>query len=288
MEVKIMFEIMGRKYASVTCADVVLYDLVCGNPVAKFDTLKLSSIEQTADTNDVQGGKGNPVLARIASNKQVNLSIQDAVMSMTYLAVVTGGEVVTSGENTAIRVAYNEKVKAEDTGLTLTHAMPAGTTLWLAEVKDGIISERKARFDVAEGEASVQTIALDDENWRPSDYEVEAGKEYQVFYSYDITTADQAKELTVFSDVFAKTYRLVGDTELYNTYTGRNDALQIEVPRFALDSNYTFELNADGTAAVFDMNGAALADDEKRLIIYRIYNGEEVGEATECIEGASL
>lgn len=23
-----MFEIMGRKYASVTCADVVLYDLV--------------------------------------------------------------------------------------------------------------------------------------------------------------------------------------------------------------------------------------------------------------------
>lgn len=283
-----MFEIMGRKYASVTCADVVLYDLVCGNPVAKFDTLKLSSIEQTADTNDVQGGKGNPVLARIASNKQVNLSIQDAVMSMTYLAVVTGGEVVTSGENTAIRVAYNEKVKAEDTGLTLTHAMPAGTTLWLAEVKDGIISERKARFDVAEGEASVQTIDLGDENWRPSDYAIEAGKEYQVFYSYDITTAEQAKELTVFSDVFAKTYRLVGDTELYNTYTGRNDALQIEVPRFALDSNYTFELNADGTAAVFDMNGAALADDEKRLIIYRIYNGEEVGEATECIEGASL
>ncbi len=283
-----MFEIMGRKYASVTCADVVLYDLVCGNPVAKFDTLKLSSIEQTADTNDVQGGKGNPVLARIASNKQVNLSIQDAVMSMTYLAVVTGGEVITSGESSAIRIAYNEKVKAEDTGLKLTHAMPAGTTLWLAEVKDGIISERKARFDVAEGDTSVQTIALADANWRPSDYTIEAGKEYQVFYSYDITTAEQAKELTVFSDVFAKTYRLVGDTELYNTATGRNDALQIEVPRFALDSNYTFELNADGTAAVFDMNGAALADDEKRLIIYRIYNGNEVGEATECIEGASL
>lgn len=284
-----MFEIMGRKYASVTCADVVLYDLVCGNPVAKFDTLKLSTIEQTADTNDVQGGKGNPILARIPSNKQVNLTIQDAVMSMTYLAVVTGGEVINSGETTAIRMAYNEKVTATEDGLTLTHSVPANSTLWLAEVKDGIISERKARYDAPADGGSVQTIALGDAQWRPSDYTIEAGKEYQVFYNYDITNADEARELTVFSDVFAKTYRFVGDTELYNTYTGRNDALQIEVPRFALDNSYTFELNADGTAAVFDMNGTALADDDKRLIVYRIYNDNgTTGEDTECIEGASI
>ena len=281
-----MFEIMGRKYASVTCADVVLYDLVCGNPVAKFDTLKLSTIEQTADTNDVQGGKGNPILARIPSNKQVNLTIQDAVMSMTYLAVVTGGEVVKSNDETAIRIAFNEKVTATEEGLALAHKMPANTTLWLAEVKDGIISERKARYDAP---AEIQTVALADAQWRPSDYTIEAGKEYQVFYNYDITTVDEARELTVFSDVFAKTYRFVGDTELYNTFTGRNDALQIEVPRFALDNNYTFELNADGTAAVFDMNGTALADDDKRLIIYRIYDDKgDVGEETECIEGASI
>ena len=283
-----MFEIMGRKYASVTCADVVLYDLVCGNPVAKFDTLKLSTVEQTADTNDVQGGKGNPILARIPSNKQVNLTIQDAVMTMTYLAVVTGGEVITSGADTAIRIAYNEKVTATDDGIALAHAMPANTTLWLAEVDNGIISERKARYDAPAEGGAIQKVTLKDAQWRPSDYTIEAGKDYQIFYSYDITTADEARELTVFSDIFAKTYRFVGDTELYNTATGRNDALQIEVPRFALDNNYTFELNADGTAAVFDMNGTALADDDKRLIVYRIYNGNELGEESECIEGASI
>lgn len=286
MEVEIMFEIMGRKYASVTCADVVLYDLLCGNPIAKFDTLKLSTVEQTADTNDVQGGKGNPILARIPSNKQVNLTIQDAVMSMTYLAVVTGGEVVESGESSAIRITYNEKVTAAEDGITLTYPLPAGSTLWLAEVSDGIISERKARYDAPSTGGTVSVISLSDANWRPSDYAITAGTEYQIFYDYDITTADQAKELTVFSDVFANTYRLVGDTELYNTSTGRNDAFQIEIPRFALDNNYTFELNADGTAAVFDMNGTALADDDKRLIIYRIYNGEDVEE--ECIESASI
>ena len=266
-----MLDIMGRKYASVTCADVILYDLVCGNPVAKFDTLKMSSVEQTADNNDVQGGKGNPILARIPSNKVVNLTIQDAVMGMTYLAIVTGGEVIKSGASNSIRVDFNEKIKASSTGLALTHIAPAGTIIWIAEVNNGIITERKCRFDVPAG-AGIQTIALDEADIKPSDYDLVSDREYQVFYSYDITSADKASELTVFADMFAKTYRLVGDTEVYNTATGRNDALQIEVPRFALDSNFSFELNADGTAAVFDMNGTALADDEKRLIIYRIYD----------------
>ena len=182
----------------------------------------------------------------------------------------------------------NQGNRNANDGIALAHAMPANTTLWLAEVDNGIISERKARYDSPADGGEVQTIALKDAQWRPSDYTIEAGKDYQVFYNYDITTADEAKELTVFSDIFAKTYRFVGDTELYNTATGRNDALQIEVPRFALDNNYTFELNADGTAAVFDMNGTALADDDKRLIVYRIYNGNELGEESECIEGASI
>ena len=277
-----MLEIMGRKYASVTCADVVLYDLICGNPVAKFDTLKMSSIEQTADNQDVQGGKGNPILARIPSNKMVNLTIQDAVMSMSYLSVVTGGEVIKSGDTSAIRITFNEKVVATDTAIELSNPAAAGTTVWFAEVNDGIITERKARYDVPAG-AAVSTIDIADDEIRPTDYAFVAGKEYQVFYSYDITSANKASELTVFGDVFAKTYRFVGDTEIYNTATGRNDALQIEVPRFALDSNFSFELSADGTAAVFDMNGTALADDEKRLIIYRIYDDTTPAEV-ECFE----
>ncbi len=276
-----MFEIMGRKYASVTCADVVLYDLVCGNPVAKFDTLKMSSVEQTADTNDVQGGKGNPILARIASNKAINLTMQDAIMSMTYLAVVTGGEVVKSGDQSAVRISYNEKVKAENSKIKLTHSMAAGTTLWLAEVKDGVISERKARYDSAD---AIQDINITGEGWKPTTYTVTDGKEYQVFYSYDITEADKAKELTIFSDIFAKTYRFVGDTELYNTATGRNEALQIEIPRLALDNAFTMEFSADGTAAVFDMNGTALADDDKRLIVYRVYTEGTAGAEENCLK----
>ena len=36
------------------------------------------------------------------------------------------------------------------------------------------------------------------------------------------------------------------------------------------------------------MNGTALADDDKRLIVYRIYGENGAGEATECIEAATI
>ena len=45
-----MLEIQGRKYASVTVCDVTLYDLVTDYPVMYFDTLKLTSLEGTAES----------------------------------------------------------------------------------------------------------------------------------------------------------------------------------------------------------------------------------------------
>ena len=47
-------------------ADVTIYkikdDGAPGAPVLYLDTLKVSTIEQTAETSDARGGKGNPKL----------------------------------------------------------------------------------------------------------------------------------------------------------------------------------------------------------------------------------
>lgn len=281
-----LFDIRGRQYATVTVADVVFYDLVCGNPVIKFDTLTLSTVEQSATQTNVQGGKGNPVLAVITSDKVVNLSLENALMSMGYLSVITGGDIAKSGNGNKILISTNEKVTATTTGISLKHAIPAGSTLWLAEIVDGVISERKARYDAPAGSA-VQDITLSDANWKPSTYAITSGKEYQVFYTYELSQVNEASELTIFADKFSKTYRMVGDTELYNTATGKNEALQIEVPRLKLDDSYTLSLSAAGDAATFNLSGTALADDEKRLIIYRLYDeAGNAGEAEDCLLGA--
>ena len=87
-----MLDIQGRKYASVTVCDVTLYDLVTKYPVMYFDTLKVTTLEGTAEVTDIQGGQGNATLASVSHSKAINVQFDDAIMTMSSLAVLTGGE----------------------------------------------------------------------------------------------------------------------------------------------------------------------------------------------------
>ena len=40
----------------------------------------------------------------------------------------------------------------------MTHGMAAGSTLWLAEVDNGVISERKARYDAPAEGGAIQKV----------------------------------------------------------------------------------------------------------------------------------
>lgn len=54
------------KYGIKEVADVFFYDIkddgTMGDPVLYLDTLKVSTIEQTAEQTEAKGGKGNPPL----------------------------------------------------------------------------------------------------------------------------------------------------------------------------------------------------------------------------------
>ena len=50
------------QYGIKEVADVTLYDLSTNLPVLFLDTLKVSTIEQTAEQADAKGGKGNSTL----------------------------------------------------------------------------------------------------------------------------------------------------------------------------------------------------------------------------------
>ena len=93
---------------------------------------------------------------------------------------------------------------------------------------------------------------------------------YRVFYQYEKgIEAGELSELTVLADKFAGTYRFIGDTVLFNQYTGLNDIFQIEIPKLKLDSSYSMSLNASTEAVVFSFKGKALRDDLGNMIIFR-------------------
>ena len=267
-----MLDIQGRKYAAVTVCDVTLYDLVTKYPVMYFDTLQVTSIDGTTEVTEIQGGKGNPILASVSHSKNIDVQFDDAIMTMSSLAILTGGELSNASDNAKITMTQTEiiDVATDATEITLTEAVKPGSYVYIGKIINGIVSTVTRTTDKVEGDTNVVEIA-DFYNFKKEGEDIE-GK-YRVFYEYELGLTDSngrdLSELTVLADKFAGTYRFIGDTMLFNQFTGLNDIFQIEIPRLKLDGSFSFSLNAAVEAVVFSFKGKALRDDFGKMIIFR-------------------
>lgn len=61
-------------------------------PVLYLDSLKISTVEQTADNTSARGGKGNPELIIWDFGKEISLNLQDALFSAKSMAVMFGDQ----------------------------------------------------------------------------------------------------------------------------------------------------------------------------------------------------
>ena len=88
-----MASILDR-YGIKEVADVTLYEIgeggVKGAPVLYLDTLKVSTIEQTADSTSARGGKGNAELIIWDFGKEITLNLEDALFSAKSMAIMFG------------------------------------------------------------------------------------------------------------------------------------------------------------------------------------------------------
>ena len=266
-----MLDIQGRKYAAVTVCDVTLFDLVTKYPVMYFDTLKVTNIEGSSETTDVQGGQGNATIASVSHSKTVNVEFDDAIMTMSSLAVLTGGELIEGTNDDKIVMPNTELIKVDDgaTSITLSKKVRKGSYVYIAQMVDGVLTTATRSTSAVATETNV--INLSEFYNYKEDSKIGAGS-LRVFYEYELgypSKTEELTELTVLADKFAGTYRFIGDTLLFNQFTGVNDIFQIEIPKLKLDSAFTVNLNAATEAVVFAFKGKALRDDEGRMIIFR-------------------
>ena len=274
-----MLDIQGRKYAAVTVCDVTLYDLITHYPVMYFDTLQVTSIDGSTEVTEIQGGKGNPILASISHSKNIDVQFDDAIMTMSSLAVLTGGELDIAYDANKITMTNTEIVTLaeDDQNVILSEKAKKGTFVYIGKMVDGVVSTVTRTEKALEEETN--TISLDSFHLFEGGAQPYAGQ-YRVFYEYELGTPTaengnrNLSELTVLADKFAGTYRFIGDTLLFNQYTGMNDIFQIEIPKLKLDGSFSFSLNAATEAVVFSFKGKALRDDLGQLIIFRNLNQE--------------
>ena len=101
-----MANILDR-YGIKEVADVVFYKINSAgkpeSPVLYLDTLKVSTIEKTAEEAEARGGKGNAALIAWDYGKEITVTLEDALFSAKSMAIMFGnGDVknfdsVTSG-----------------------------------------------------------------------------------------------------------------------------------------------------------------------------------------------
>ena len=265
-----MASILDRYGIKEVC-DVTFYELDSSgmptNPVLYLDTLKVSTVEQTAENTEARGGKGNTALISWDYNKEINVTLEDALFSAKSMAIMFGNGQVYQYSNDAGSPTDAYIMKTETFTATATSA--AGTSAAAADVgwstqytgPDGkLYTKVNPKFYDATGATATQFL-----------------KDATYFCSFDLRTMN-AGIIEISANTFPGTYYITGDTFARSEAAGKDEFFQFIIPKAKVTAENTITMEAEGDPSVFNMNLRVLrpADGKMmKLVKYDLYGGSD-------------
>ena len=158
-------------------------------------TLSSTSIDMSTDISDIRAGRGNKLIGRIKTNKNVSVTIEDLEQTPEFQALVSGAE-IKSGAITAY--VMPKEVKYVTDGITLEQT-PIETKIPCIKLKDG----SKVDGTVAGGKLTVTGATAGDA--------ILVGA-----YTYNATSA---KHFKVQAGKFAENVTVVLEEDVYDGET---------------------------------------------------------------------
>ena len=253
-----MASILDR-YGIKEVADVTFYKLDNnGNPtvpVLYLDTLKVSTIEQTAETSDARGGKGNPKLISWDYGKEINVSLEDALFSAKSMAIMFGNGKVktfnsegkTASDTSASFIMKTEQFIATATALPVAGSDASGWT-HLYTGPDGSTYEKLNPKFYDENGAHVTTLI----------------KDSKYFCTFDLAATGAVIEVS--GNTFPGTYYVTGDTYARSDVSGKDQFFQFIIEKAKVTSENTITLEAEGDPSVFSMNLTVLRPESGEMM----------------------
>lgn len=244
-----------EQYGLKEVANVTFYDIKTGMPVLFLDTLKVSTIETTAENVEARGGWGNPALISWDYNKEVNVTLEDALFSAASLRTIMGAGIEVATADTKTTIDINEELTIDSTGkVTLSYAPKAGTVVSYLDEEIG---------EYVKKEAAAQ-IEIDADK---------AGQLIRVFYKTEVDgQSGSAITITIDAGKFGGTYRVVGDTVVRSKETGEDEPFQFVIERAKIQNEVTFTMEAEGDPATFNLPLRVLRDDNGSMFKMIKYN----------------
>ena len=275
-----MANILDR-YGIKEVADVTFYkiDKDSGKPsypVLFLDTLKVSTIEQTAEQAEARGGKGNPPLIIWDYGKEINVTLEDALFSAKSMAIMFGNGTVKNYKKADGKAAYIMRTE-QFTATETTTALPTGGAdgsdmagwKYQYEGPDGkLYNKINPKFYIADHRDDTEALT-----------KLEEGQRY--FCTYDLEVEGAVIEISASS--FPGTYYVTGDTYARSEISGDDEMFQFIIPKAKVQSENTITLEAEGDPSVFNMSLRVMrpADGKMmKLVKYELLEGTPIGEGT--------
>lgn len=241
-------------------------------PVLFLDTLKVSTIEQTAESTDATGGRGNAKLITWDYGKEITVTLEDALYSPASMSAMLGsydGGDFTKGVKETKRIDRTEKCTAKRSFI-----VPAGNS----------------RGVPSEGDTTAQAVYIDLATMQPyQDGAPIAEGETFLKWTRSVAYGDNSLGTTIeiSADKFPGTYKVVGDTFARNKDTGEDQRFQFVIPQAKMSSEQTITLEAEGDPSVFSMNLTVLRPDDGvmlKLIQYDVVENEEENDGSTMVK----
>lgn len=215
------------RYGIKEVADVTFYEIAdngeAGAPVLYLDTLKVSTIEQTAENTSARGGKGNPELIMWDYGKEITLTLEDALFSAKSMALMYGVDIKDTGdfgkETTILKTVKPSQVSSDGSKITING-------------QDFTVSG---------------SVTYYDENGSST-----TNKASAAYATAKITVSGQ--KIVISSDKFPETYYVTGDTYARSEATGKDEFFQFIIPKAKMQSEVTLTMEAEGDPSTFNMS----------------------------------
>ena len=241
-------------------------------PVLFLDTLKVTTLTQSAEEVFATGGHGNANLIGWDYNKEITLQLQDALYTPASMSAIFG-----SYEGNDFRKGVKEAKsidRMERTTANRSFIVPAGN-------QNGTPSE---------ADRTAQAVYIDVNTMEPfqDGTPIAEGEEF-IKWTRSIAYEGESlgKVIEISADKFPGTYRVVGDTWTRSKETGEDQRFQFIIPQAKMTSDQTITLEADGEPVVFDMNLTVLRPNDGvmvKFVQYDVVENEEENDGSTMVK----
>lgn len=249
-----------QRYGIKEVADVTFYHInkitnEPDYPVLVLDSLKVTSIEQTAETTEARGGKGNAKLIVWDFGKEITVNIEDALFSPKSLSIMFSDSRVLEDTDATEKgyIKKSARVVATNDGATPTLKLD-GKQIEVTEITE-------LKWYIAE-EGKVELTEVTETTT------FKKGRTYIATWKHPVA----AKSIiTITPDSFPGTYYVTGDTMIRSERTGEDEYFQFVIAKAKMQAEQTISMEAEGDPSTFNMSLQVLRPENGEMVKFIQY-----------------